>query len=330
MPTIFKTILVSIITALLGASAFAGDADIYRDGRVDLKDLATLSTNWLSNTCSAPLWCDGCDIDHSGDVGLEDITVLGDSWLTFSLTTDIDWVTINDSGDNMRDLAGNLIYKNVFIAEISNSEISNSQYCDFLNAALFTGDIVVDGNLVKGAIGTNDGEDFEGKIYFDLSRQAGYKCSQIEFNNGHFSPLVIDGEDMANYPVVEVSWYGATAFCNYWGYHLPSEWQWQAAADFDGSSIYGCGITINSTIANYSYANPQSLSQYPHTSKVDSYPGYANLAGNVWEWTSSQIGIGRGIRGGSWSSPKGFCRVAIRSFYLPETTSCEVGFRVCR
>jgi len=95
---------------------------------------------------------------------------------------------------------------------------------------------------------------------------------------------------MADHPVGEVSWYGATAFASYYGWRLPTEWEWQAVADFDGTYIYGCGTTINQSKANYydgGYANPLGLSSYPYTSPVDYYASYGygmnDMAGNVWE-----------------------------------------------
>ena len=42
-----------------------------------------------------------------------------------------------------------------------------------------------------------------------------------------------------------VTWYGATAICNYYGYRLPTELEWQAVADYEGEFNYGCGIDID-------------------------------------------------------------------------------------
>jgi formylglycine-generating enzyme required for sulfatase activity len=147
---------------------------------------------------------------------------------------------------------------------------------------------------------------------------------------------------MANHPVVEVSWYGATAFCNYYGYRLPTEWEWQAVADYNGSYTYGCGTTINQSKANYyasGYANPLNLSSYPYTSPVNHYSSYGygmnDMAGNVWEWTDSCYYAGcdygyRVLRGGSWNDYGYGCTVSYRHYYNPLSSNSSLGFRVCR
>jgi formylglycine-generating enzyme required for sulfatase activity len=80
--------------------------------------------------------------------------------------------------------------------------------------------------------------------------------------------------------------HGATAFCNYYGYRLPTEWEWQAVADYDGSFTHGCGTSINNSIANYYY------STHPNgTTIVGAFGAYGygmcDMAGNVLEWTST-------------------------------------------
>ncbi|MCP4343417.1 MAG: formylglycine-generating enzyme family protein, partial [Desulfobulbaceae bacterium] len=161
------------------------------------------------------------------------------------------------------------------MGEISKYETTNAQYCQFLNEALASGDITVTNDIVYGANGINSGADFVGENYFDT--YAADSDSQITFDGNTFSVRIRQDTsnndiDMSNHPVVEVSWYGATAFCNYYGYRLPTEWEWQAVADYDGSYTYGCGATIDSTKANYYSNNPLNLASYPYTSPVDHYP----------------------------------------------------------
>ena len=140
---------------------------------------------------------------------------------------------------------------------------------------------------------------------------------------------------MSNHPVVEVSWYGATAFCNYYGFRLPTEWEWEAVADFDGTFSYGCGTTIDSSKANYDYVNPLNLSSMPFTSPVDYFDSYGyglnDMAGNAWEWTSTAIGSHRVVRGGGWYGVGNSCIVSFSFLYDPSYTPYNyIGFRVCR
>ena len=228
-----------------------------------------------------------------------------------------------------------------FDGEMSKYETTNGQYCQFLNDALASEDIYVSSNRVYGKNGSNLGADFVDEIYFDTSAYSSYSQIYYDEIEDEFSVLTRDGYDMSNHPVVEVSWYGATAFCNYYGFRLPTEWQWQAVADFDGSYTYGCGTTIDFTRANYYdsvYANPLNLSSYPYTSPVDYFDSYGygmnDMAGNVWEWTDSCYYEDcdpdyRVIRGGGWYDLHDHCSVSPWYSTSPFGTLC-IGFRVCR
>jgi len=123
-------------------------------------------------------------------------------------------------------------------------ETTNGQYCEFLNSAVFQGQITaIDGIVYQADSGTN-------YPYCDLSTSSPY--SQIVHSNGTFTVRTKGGRDMSNDPMVRVSWFGAVAYCNWrsqqeglqpcynlstWecdfgknGYHLPTEAQWEYAA----------------------------------------------------------------------------------------------------
>jgi len=231
--------------------------------------------------------------------------------------TPLVFVDINDSG---------------FYGQMSKYEVTNAQYCDFLNAALASGDIIVNGTKIEGTGGSNSGEDYAGQLYYngDGSGYTGYGATnggaaRIRYNAGAF--VVDDG--FGNHPVTYVSWYGAMAFANYYGYYLPAEDQWQAVADYDGTYIYGCGETIDPGIANY------RASEHPDgTMPVGSFGAYgygmSDMAGNVWEWTSSSLGGNRVFRGGSMGSVESDCAVSIRGDGISNAAYWDIGFRVCR
>ena len=238
----------------------------------------------------------------------------------------------------MKDDTGNPIFHGGFTGQMSKYETTNAQYCQFLNAALASGDITVGGdNVVYGANGSNDGVDLVGEPYFDT--YSADSDSQITYSGGTFSVRSHEGYNMSNHPVVEVSWYGATAFCNYYGYRLPTEWEWQAVADYDGSYIYGCGKTINQSKANYydiDYANPLGFSSKPYSSPVNYYSSYGygmnDMAGNSWEWTSSSGGSSNShvIRGSSWGLFDNNCTVSIRGADITSHSEGIIGFRAVR
>ncbi|MHC4738452.1 MAG: SUMF1/EgtB/PvdO family nonheme iron enzyme [Planctomycetota bacterium] len=237
------------------------------------------------------------------------------------------WVYINDPG-----VPGH----ESFNGYMSKYETTNAQYCQFLNEALASGDITVEeDNKVYGANGSNGGVDFVGKAYFRT--YASNPLSPITYSSGIFSVRSRDGYDMSDHPVTNASWYGATAFCNYYGYRLPTEWEWLAVADYDGSFIYGCGTTIDHSKVNYDFYNPLGLSSEPYTSPVNYYSSYGygmnDMSGNVWEWTSSlwpAYPDSRVFSGGSWDDNALYCSFSVKTSSYPFSTHDDVGFRVCR
>jgi len=185
---------------------------------------------------------------------------------------------------------------------MSKYETTNAQYCEYLNVALAEEKIKVYNNIVYATSDISHSERY-------FKTYAASPSSQIIYTAGVFSVRTRDGYDMSNHPVLEVSWYGATAFCDYYGYRLPTEWEWQAVADYDGSYNYGCGIYIDHDKANYGYYNPLGLSRSPYTTPVDYYPSFGygmnDMTGNVQELTDScffgecETGY-RVVRGGDW------------------------------
>ncbi len=232
------------------------------------------------------------------------------------------WINIEDPGVSGKS----------FIGEMSKFETTNSQYCQFLNAALVSGDIAIDGNDIKGANGSNSGEDFIDQSYYNLvgsgesyNGATSGGASRIKNSGGQF---IVDS-GFENHPVTYVSWYGAAAFASYYGWRLPTEWEWQAVADYDGNYVYGCGLTINNSLANYF----DSVHPYG-TTPVGAFGvygyGVADMAGNVLEWTSMVSSDTCLVRGGCWFSKVSNCTVSNRGYNAPEFRHDAIGFRVCR
>ena len=270
--------------------------------------------------------CPSADLTGDCRVDAADFAVMASQWLFQGVPDDpnvsMEWVYINDPGVEGHE---------GFVGEMSKYETTNAQFCAFLNAALASGDITVSGDRVYGADGTNEGADFVGEIYFETYDVD--SDSQIIYGGGVFSVRSRDGYDMSDHPVVELSWWGATAFCNYYGWRLPTIWEWIAVADYDGTFNYGCGTTIDYSKANYEEINPVGLSSRPYTSPVGYYPAYGyglcDMTGNVNEWTSF-FDYENVICGGSWKSWAEDCLVLFLDGYGPDDTGDFAGFRVCR
>jgi hypothetical protein len=263
--------------------------DLNGDGRVDLLDFALFAQNWLQT---------------SGPQKYQDMV----------------WVSINDPG-----VSGYEAFKGL----MSKYETTNAQYCQFLNAALASGDITVSGDTVLGANGSNSGADFAGQIYYNL---AGPGYSYTNVTNGGAARINWTGSSFMvdpgfeNHPVTYVSWYGATAFCNYYGYRLPTKWEWHAVADYDGSFIFGCGTTINNSIANYSGSiHPEG------TTTVGAFGAYGygmcDMAGDVFEWTSTPDGMYYFDCGGSFYDASQYCQISFCRRNPPIDNNWDLGFR---
>ncbi len=151
------------------------------------------------------------------------------------------------------------------------------------------------------------------------------------------------------HPVVGVSWYEAMAFCRWLSdttgesIMLPTEDQWQYAAQGDDGRKYPWGNEWDCTRCNNSVKPCQSSGTTPvrhYEGKGDSPFDVVDMAGNVWEWcltdynqkTSDTEGdAARVIRGGGWFYfTKADCRCNFRYSDLPFSSYNFRGFRIAR
>lgn len=93
-----------------------------------------------------------------------------------------------------------------------------------------------------------------------------------------------DNNSYADFPVVNVEWENAVAYCSWAGRQLPTEAQWEKAARGTDGRIFPWGDgDADCTLANYEGCGSDTV-------QVGSYPdgaspyGALDMAGNVWEW----------------------------------------------
>jgi hypothetical protein len=148
-----------------------------------------------------------------------------------------------------------------------------------------------------------------------------------------------------DYPVVGISWYEAVAFCHWLSevsgetIALPTEAQWQRAAQGKHNYIYPWGDIFEPTRCNCNSDGTTPVTRYEGSG--DSPFGAVDMCGNVWEWclTDYQTGDesleclskGRVRRGGSWvNKDAASFRAAKRDEMRPDFGLEFIGFRIVR
>lgn len=169
---------------------------------------------------------------------------------------------------------------------LSKYEITVGQYCDFLNTALAAGRVRREGETSVWSItGTNLINQVDGS-YLLCDIGDNYK---LRWNVNNFEVV----GSFTNYPA-SVTWYGAMAWANFYGYDLPTEAEWEKAArgpDFDDQDehlLYTWGDDMSDAKACFSGEKPVGFYDGGQTpigpDMVNGYGCY-DMTGNASEWT---------------------------------------------
>ena len=153
-------------------------------------------------------------------------------------------------------------------------------------------------------------------------------------------------------PVQHVSWYEADAFARWAGKRLPTEVEWERAAGWhhrEGKQRHPWGLAWTGFEASLDHRrfSPAAVGSY---SGGVSPVGCVQMAGDVWEWTSStfepypgfvafpypeysEVFFGdeyRVLRGGSWATDGLIARTTFRNWDYPQRRQIFAGLRCAR
>ena len=169
-----------------------------------------------------------------------------------------------------------------------------------------------------------------------------------------------DWTDREDHPVVHVSWFDAVAYCNWAGYTLPTEAQWEYAARAGSDQTYPWGSELTpegrhmcnvwqGRFPGQNTAKDGYIGTAPVSEFAPNEFDLSNMIGNVWEWCADSFTPdyhcitpddnplnthdkgSRSMRGGSFLCHESYCnryRLGARNGNLPDTTCSNVGFRV--
>ncbi len=233
----------------------------------------------------------------------------------------------NKSGDEDEQPKRKVFVNDFYIGKY---EVTNKEYCDFLNA------VKPDAQTQRKYINL-DGE------YKNI------KCGIFLKDSVYFTE-----KGYEYYPVIFVTWFGADAYCKYAGGRLPAEAEWEYAAKGGKMSSF---IRI---FRKYRYSgsnNPDKVAWFRDNSegkpkrtgtKKPNRLQLYDMSGNVAEWCSDwydtnyykicpdknpqgpENGRMKVHRGGSWYNTPEMLRVTNRRASKPVNQNAVTGFRIAK
>jgi formylglycine-generating enzyme required for sulfatase activity len=228
------------------------------------------------------------------------------------------------------------------------TDVTTAQYAAYLNGALAAGAVQIAGDEV---VGYYPGDVFHGHAHEEHIEAGDWlhvplsdPGLRLSYDGVTFTAL----PGYENHPMTVVSWFGARAYCEFYGWRLPTEIEWEKAARGADARAYPWGNVIARNSANYysshdlfekivgkqgdttpvGFYNGRTYDGYETLDSASPY-GLYDMAGNVWQWTGD-VYEGqhyRYMRGGSKADYEYNLRVWTRNNAAPFYTSINVGFR---
>jgi len=232
------------------------------------------------------------------------------------------------------------------------TDVTVAQYMRFLESALADGTLRLDGNQV---VGFYPGDVFH-HVKHEMEIAAGDyiyvplddPASRFTFDGTSFS--ILSGYE--NHPMTNVSWFGALGYCQYYGWSLPTEIEWEKAARgvadnrpfpwgdaiaHNNANYYKSGdpfenmATFGSRTSPVGFYNGKTYGSYTTLDSASPY-GLYDMAGNVWQWVGDVLpGFSdRLMHGGSKDTYDIDLRLWVRNSAPPMYYGPDVGFRCAK
>jgi formylglycine-generating enzyme len=235
--------------------------------------------------------------------------------------------------------------------EMMVTDVTNAQFAQYLNEALAAGSIKMTDEAITGYY---PGDEFHAKKHEVEITPGDYvhvplKDPALRFTWDGSAFTVMQGYE--NHPVTLVSWFGAKAYCEFYGWRLPSDVEWERAARGVDGRAYPWGKELQRENANFysshdifekiagglgdttpvGYYNGKAYEGY-QTLDSPSPEGLYDMAGNVWQWLADVTeGTHYRLMAGGSRADYGYnLRVWTRNSAGPDYASSSVGFRCVR